>query len=72
MDKVYEGHLNKWKTFLKAEINQKNPFLSNVREEEEAALVALLMLRRHQEGHREKRAISFTAGAKMRFAQEIR
>lgn len=69
-DKVYEQHWSMWKTFLKGEINQDDPFLPGIPEGEKSALVALLMLRRHEEGHRGKRATSFTAGVRMRYAQE--
>ena len=58
-----------WKSFLKEEIDQDDPFLPGVDDGEKAALVALLMLRRHEAGHRGKRATSFTAGIRMRFAQ---
>ena len=67
---MYEQHWSMWKTFLKGEINQDDPFLPGIPQGEKSALVALLMLRRHEEGHRGKRATSFTAGVRMRYAQE--
>lgn len=69
-NRVYEGHWTMWKDFLKLEVNREDPFLPGMEDGEKSALVALLMLRRHQAGHRGKRATSFTAGVRMRFAQE--
>lgn len=69
-NRVYDGHWTLWKAFLKEEVNREDPFLHGMEEGEKTALVALLMLRRHQAGHRGKRATSFTAGVRMRFAQE--
>ena len=55
---------------MKSEVNQDDPFLSAIGEDEKAFLVSLMMLRKHQAGHRGKAATSFTAGIRMRFAQE--
>ena len=59
-----------WAEFLKREVDHDDPFLRGVAEEDKAALVSLLMLRRHEAGHRGKSATSFTAGVRMRYAQE--
>ena len=69
-NKAYDRHWTMGKNFLKEEVSQHDPFLTGVNEEEKAALIALLMLRRHEGGHRWKRATSLTAGVRMRFAQE--
>lgn len=68
-NRVYEGHWIMWKAFLKSEINDDDPFLTTVEEKEKAPLVCLMMLRRHQAGHRGKAATAFTAGVRMRFSQ---
>jgi hypothetical protein len=59
-----------WKAFLKSEANLDDPFLRTTPEEDKASLVGLMMLRRYQDGHRGKSATSFTAGIRLRFAQE--
>ena len=69
-NRTYEGHWNAWKQFLKSELNQDDPFLRALTEDEKASLVSIMMLRKHQAGHRGKAATSFTAGIRMRFAQE--
>jgi hypothetical protein len=69
-NKVYDGHFKMWTEFVKSEVDGDDPFLRNVAEEEKASLVGLLMLRRHEAGHRGKAATSFTAGVRLRFAQE--
>ena len=68
--RVYDQHWTQWKQFLKSEVDQDDPFLRALREEEKSSLVALMMLRRHEAGQRGKAATSFTAGIRMRFAQE--
>ena len=69
-NKVYDGHFKMWTEFVKSEVDGDDPFLRNVAEEEKASLVGLMMLRRHEAGHRGKAATSFTAGVRLRFAQE--
>lgn len=59
-----------WKEFLKSEVNGDDPFLRSLSEAEKSSLVGLMMLRRHQAGQRGKAATAFTAGIRMRFAQE--
>ena len=51
-------------------MNQDDPFLSAIGEDEKAFLVSLMMLRKHHARHRGKAATSFTAGIRMRFARE--
>ena len=68
--RVYDQHWTQWKQFLKSEVDQDDPFLLALREDEKSSLVALMKLRRHEAGLRGKAATSFTAGIRMRFAQE--
>ena len=69
-NRVYDAHFKMWTDFLKSEVDRDDPFLRGVAEEEKASLVSLLMLRRHEAGHRGKAATSFTAGVRLRYAQE--
>lgn len=59
-----------WKAFLKEEINESDPFLRAVDDQEKTSLIGLLMLRRHEAGHRGKAATAFTAGIRMHFTEE--
>ena len=69
-NRVYEKHWDQWKQFLKTEVDQDDPYLRLVEDSEKSALVSLMMLRRHQAGHRGKAATAGTAGIRMMFARE--
>ena len=69
-NRVYDRHWEQWTSLVKSEVDEDDPFLSNAREEEKASLVAIVMLRRHEQGLRDKQATSFTAAIRMRFAQQ--
>lgn len=60
-NRVYATHFILWIEFLKIRVDHDDPFLRGVAEEDKAALVSLLMLRRHEAGHRGKSATSFIA-----------
>ena len=65
--RTYNAHFKAWSTFLKDEIDSDDPFMKNQPEEEKVFLVSLMMLRRHQAGHKGKAATSFTAALKREF-----
>lgn len=69
-DRVYCKFWSQWTAFLKSEAGEEDPFLRGCDEEDKSALVGLMMLRKHQEGLRGKKATAFTAGIRLRFAQQ--
>lgn len=69
-NRVYDRYWEQWTSFVKSEVDEDDPFLSSAREEEKASLVAIMMLRTHEQGLRDKQATSFTAAIRMRFAQQ--
>ena len=71
-NKIYERHWILWKAFRKSEFNEEDPFLTANTEDEKAALVRLMMLRRHQAGLRDKMATVFTAGIRLFHAKDMR
>ena len=69
-NRVYDKCWGQWISFLKSEVDEDDPYVSSAGEKEKAALVAIMMLRKHEQGLRGKQATSFTAAIRMRFAQE--
>lgn len=58
--------------FIKAETGSDDPFLIGISDDEKAALVALLMMRRHRTGKRGKAASAFTAAVRHMYAQRVK
>ena len=69
-NRVYDKCWQQWTSFLKSEVNEGDPFVRSARDEEKAALVAIMMLRRHELGLRDRQATSFTAAIRLRFSQQ--
>ena len=69
-NRVYDKCWGQWTSFLKSEVDEDDPYVSSAGDEEKAALVAIMMLRKHEQGLRGKQATSFTAAIRMRFAQQ--
>ena len=69
-NRAYDKSWMKWVSFLKSEVDEDDPFVSCAEEEEKAALVGLMMMRKHEQGLRGKQATSFTAAIRLRFAQQ--
>jgi hypothetical protein len=65
--KTYNAHFKAWVHFLKEEIDSDDPYMRDQPEEEKVFLVSLMMLRRHQAGHKGKAATAFTAALKREF-----
>jgi hypothetical protein len=65
--RTYNAHFKTWTQFLKDEVDMNDPFMRNIPEEEKVFLVSLMMLRRHQAGHKGKAATAFTAALKREF-----
>ena len=55
---------------MKSEVDEDDPFVRSAGEEEKASLVAIMMLRKHEQGSRGKQATSFTAAIRLRFSQQ--
>ena len=68
--RVYEKNWEQWISFLKSEVNEDDPFVGSAVEEEKAPLVGIMMLRRHEQGLRGKRATAFAASIRMHFVQQ--
>ena len=66
-NRVYDGHWAAWTKFVCEETRTADPFLSGMDVQGKATMVALMMARKHQAGHRGKAATSFTAGVRMKF-----
>ena len=69
-NRVYDKCWEQWVLYLKSEVNEDDPFVSSTGDEEKASLVAVMMLRRHEQGLRGKQATSFTAAIRLRFSQQ--
>ena len=69
-NRTYERYWEQWISFLKSEVGGDDPFVRSAGEEEKASLVGIMMLRRHEQGLRDKQATSFTAALRLRFAQQ--
>ena len=67
---VYDKSWEQWTSFLKSEVDEDDPFVRSAGAEEKASLVGVMMLRRHEQGLRDKRATSFTAAIRIRFSQQ--
>jgi hypothetical protein len=67
-NRVCEKHWEQWRQFLKSEVDEDDPYLESMTEDETSALVCLMMHRRHQAGHRGKAATAYTAGIRRSFA----
>ena len=65
-NRAYDKFWMKWISFLKSEVDEDDPFVSCAEEEEKAALVGLMMMRKHEQGLRGKQATSFTAAIRLR------
>lgn len=69
--KSYNAHFKAWTQFLKDEVDSDDPFMRDTPEEEKVFLVSLMMMRRHQAGHKGKVATAFTAALKREFVIAI-
>ena len=69
-NRVYDKCWELWTSFLKSEADEDDPFLRCAGEEEKASLVGIMMLRRHEQGLRDKQATFSTAALRMRFSQQ--
>ena len=69
-NRAYDKCWELWVAFLKNEADEDDPFLRGAGEEEKASLVAIMMLRKHQQGLRGKQATSFTAAIRLRYSQQ--
>jgi hypothetical protein len=69
MNQVYEKEWEAFKAFVKKETGSDDPFLTKYTDNEQATLVALTMMRRHEAGKRGKAASSFTAAARQMYAR---
>ena len=58
-NRVYDKCWELWTSFLKSEVDEDDPFLRCAGEEEKASLVGIMMLRRHEQGLRDKQATFF-------------
>jgi hypothetical protein len=56
--RVYDKNWGSWIEFVKAETGSEDPFMTGWSDEDKAALVSLMMMRRHQGGRRGKGGIS--------------
>lgn len=65
----YDKDWNSWVEFVRSEAGGGDPFLRSMKDEDKAALVTLMMMRRHQSGKRGKGASSFTAAIRHRFSR---
>ena len=65
--RTYNAHFKIWSKFLIDEIDCNDPFVKDLLDEEKVCLVSLMMLRRHQAGHKGKAATAFTAALKREF-----
>jgi hypothetical protein len=68
---VYSKEFVQWKDFVKSETGSDDPFLTGMTDNDKAALVSLMMMRRHQGGKRGKAATSFTAAIRLMFARAM-
>lgn len=71
-NRVYEKEWLSFKAFVKEETGSDDPFLTACTDDEKAALVALLMMRKHQAGKRGKAATAFMAAIRQMFARTMR
>jgi hypothetical protein len=69
--KVYKRNWQLWTEFVRGETGGGDPYLTGMSEEDKAALVSLMMLRRHQGGKRGKGASAFTAAIRYWFARKV-
>ena len=69
--KIYEKNWQLWIEFVKMETGGEDPFMTGMGDEDKAALVSLMMLRRHQDGKRGKGASAFTAAIRHWFAKRM-
>jgi hypothetical protein len=70
-NRVYEKEWGQFQSFVKEETGSDDPFLTKYTDDEKASLVALMMMRRHQEGKRGKAATAFTAAVRQMYAREM-
>ena len=70
-NRVYAKEWRAWTIFIKTETGSDDPYLVGVPDDEKAALVALLMMRRHGKGKRGKAASAFTAAVRHMNAQMV-
>jgi hypothetical protein len=70
-NRVYANEWREWTIFIKTETGSDDPYLVGVSDDEKAALVALIMMRRHRTGKRGKAASAFTAAMRHMHAQMV-
>ena len=71
INRTYDRHWKLWKSFLKTVTQVSDPLLSDVTEEDKAALVELFLCQRHKAGLRAKAATSATVGLRMQFTRNL-
>jgi hypothetical protein len=71
-NRVYEKEWLSFKVFVREETGSDDPFMTACTDDEKAALVALLMMRKHQAGKRGKAATAFMAAIRQMFARTMR
>ena len=69
--RVYDKKWGAWVEFVKEETGSEDPYLTGMKDKRKAALVSLMMMRRHQSGKRGKAATSFVAAVRHRFARAM-
>ena len=67
--RVYDKEWAAWVEFVKEETESEDPYLTGMKDDGKAALVSLMMMRRHQSGKRGKAASSFVAAIRHRFSR---
>jgi hypothetical protein len=65
---MYSKEFVPWNDFVKSETGSDDPFLTGMTDNDKAALMSLMMMRRHQGGKRGKAATSITAAIRLMFA----
>lgn len=66
-----EGSSTKTGSLVEEETGRDDPFLADMSDNDKAALVSLMVMKRHQTGKRGKEATSFAAGIHYRFARAM-
>jgi hypothetical protein len=70
-NRVYAKEWREWTIFIKTETGSDEPYLVGVSDDEKAALVALMMMRRHRTGKMGKAASAFTAAVRHMHSQMV-
>jgi hypothetical protein len=68
---VYSKEFVHWNDCVESETGSDDPFLTGMTDNDKAALVSLIMMRRHQGSQRGKAAASFTAAIRLMVARAM-